>query len=139
MNNRESAYSALFAKLSAISGIVTAERRLRHWSDVMPTEMPYLALAVAGQVAEPVKRLPTKWTLGADLYIYVQSDNSAPGPILNALLDKIDEALAPDPGQDTQTLGGIVSHAWIEGQVQTDEGTLGPIAVAIVPIRMLAS
>jgi len=137
MKDREAAYSALFSRLSGIPGVSTAERRLRHWSDVQPAEMPYLALAVAGQIAEPVKRLPTKWNLGADLYLYVQSDSSPPGPILNALLDKIDAALAPDVGQDTQTLGGIVSHAWIEGQVQTDEGTLGSIAVAVVPIRML--
>lgn len=139
MKDREAAYAALFSKLSVITGVTTKERRLRHWVDVQPSEMPYLAMAVGGQMATPVKGLPTKWTLNADVYLYVQSDNLPPGPILNGLLDKIDAALAPEPGQTTQTLGGTVSHAWIEGDVQTDEGTLGSIAVAIVPLRMLAS
>lgn len=139
MNGREAAYAALFAKLQTVAGIVTFERRLRHWNDVLPAEMPYLALAQTNQIATPVKGLPTKWTLGADVYLYVRAENQPPGPLFNALLDALDVAISPPPGQVTQTLSDTVSHCWIEGEVQTDEGTLGPLAVAIVPLRILTS
>jgi len=40
--NREPIYSALFALLCAIPGIITFSRRMRHWTDVPVVEQPAL-------------------------------------------------------------------------------------------------
>lgn len=141
---REAVYSALFALLEQVPGVVTRSRRLRHWSDVGPTEQPALFLAQVRESAtpgDPARGLPTKWLLHADVYLYARTDSrSAPGSQLNPLLDAIEAALAPaSPMQRTQTLGGLAEHCWIEGDIDTDEGTLGDQAVAIVPIRILAT
>ncbi len=78
------------------------------------------------------------WGLQVDLYIYCSNggnDNLSPGEVLNPLLDAIEVALAPDNIVTRKcTLGGLVQHCWIEGTVETFEGTLGDREVAIVPI-----
>ena len=38
--NRETIHAALFARLSAVPGFVTASRRLKHWSDTPGGEQP---------------------------------------------------------------------------------------------------
>jgi len=43
-----------------------------------------------------------------------------PISILNPLLGAIDAALAPGKVDGKQTLGGLVSHCWIEGKVMKD-------------------
>lgn len=138
--NREAIYAALFARLSAIPGLVTTSRKLRHWTDVPPPEQPALFQAQGNQTAQPQTGLPPKWLLSADVYIYVRTTGAdAPGPVINPILDAVTDALAPDnPVRNTCTLGGLVEWARIEGAIETDEGTLGDQAVAIIPINILA-
>jgi hypothetical protein len=137
---RESIYSALWALVSGIPGLVTASRRLVHWSDVPPEAQPALFQAQKDQAAEPHLGLPTKWRLRAELFLYVNSGADmtlVPATQLNNFVDAIDAALAPPIGQVAQTLGGLVQYCRISGEVLTDEGVLGPQAVAIIPIEIL--
>jgi hypothetical protein len=143
---REPIYAALFAKLSSalgVAGIVTVSRRLVHWNDVPSSQQPAMYMIQKGETAQPQPRgMPTKWTLEVDVYIYANSAdvNVSPGSIMNPLLDALTAALAPpNPVENVQTLGGLVSNCWIEGGIQTDEGVLGGQSVAIVPIRILAT
>ncbi|MFK7088682.1 hypothetical protein AAFM71_07680 [Chromobacterium violaceum] len=142
--NREAIYSALFERLKAIPGLRTTSRRLRHWSDVDASQQPAMFQAQVRESpipGDPSRGLPTKWTLSADVYVYARTDgDQAPGTVLNPLLDAIEAALQPDnPVLRAQTLGGMVEHCWIDGDIETDEGALGDQAVAIVPIRILAT
>ena len=141
MINRESIHAALFALLSASASFVTTSRRLQHWSDVPSEQQPALFLTETGQTATTVKGQPTVWTLQCDVYLYLQTTpDQSPGQMMNPYLDAIETALLPGNAMETnQTLGGLVSHCWIEGQIQTDEGLLGSQAVAIIPIKILAS
>lgn len=142
--NREQIYSALFAKFSALTvggtpAFKTASRKLKHWSDVPPTDQPALFVAQRNEVAATVPGMNTVWTFSVDVYLYVhtQADPSkAPSEILNPLLDAVVAALAPDPITNKCKLGGLVEHAWIEGAIETDEGTLGDQAVAVIPVVM---
>lgn len=140
---REPIYAALFTKLAASAGYVTTGRRLKHWNDVTVANQPALFMAQkreTAQPAQPVPGLPTKWVLEVDVYVYAKAIGSAsPGPIINPLLDAIVTALAPVSATGKQTLGGLCEHAWIEGAIETDEGTLGDQAVAIVPVRVLVA
>lgn len=137
---REAIYSALFALVSNLPGIVTSSRRLRHWTDVSPDEQPALFQAQIRQTAAAHTGAPTKWLLRADLYLYAnsgQDPNAVPATALNNLMDAIEAALAPGPGQTVQNLGGIVHYCRISGEVMTDEGVLGAQAVAIIPVEIL--
>jgi hypothetical protein len=85
--------------------------------------------------------VPTKWTFKVDLYLYVNVGNSNtvyPAQVMNPLVDNIVTALAPG-SNGFQTLGGLVSHCWIAGTIETDEGFLGPQAVSIIPVEILVA
>jgi hypothetical protein len=142
MIRREPVYAALWSLASAAVPFATAERRLRHWADVSPAEQPALFMSEKGSIAK-VKALgaPVVWTLFADLYLYAHSSDPyrAPAVILNPLLDAVEAALAPAPATGIQDLGlpALVQHAYIAGKIETDEGTLGDQAIAIVPVEIL--
>lgn len=142
MINREAIYSALWTLATGAASFASANRRLRHWSEVTPAEQPALFMSEKGGSAA-VKALgaPIVWTLYADFYIYAHSSDpyGAPAAILNPLLDALESALAPAAATGVQNLGlpGMVSHAYIAGKVETDEGVLGDQAVAIVPVEIL--
>ncbi len=138
---REPVMTALFERLSGAARFVTASRRLRHWSDVAPEDQPALFMAQrSGGVLERVRGQPAKLTLRADVYVYAHTtDGTAPATTLNDLLDAIADALEPDPHPGVQTLDGLVHHCWIDGDIETDEGTLGDQAVAIVPITIIVN
>jgi hypothetical protein len=139
---REAIYSALWELGASAANFASANRRLRHWADVAPAEQPALFMSERGGHAA-IKTLgaPIVWTLYADFYIYVHSSDPylAPAMVLNPLLDALETALAPSPTTGVQNLElpAMVSHAYIAGKVETDEGVLGDQAIAIVPVEIL--
>jgi hypothetical protein len=139
---RELIYSTLWTLAATAGGFASANRRLRHWTDLGPAEQPALFMSEKGGVAQ-IKALgaPTVWTLYADFYVYVHSDDpyAAPAMLLNPLLDALEAALAPSPTTGVQNLGlpQMVQHAYIAGKIETDEGVLGDQAIAIVPVEIL--
>lgn len=139
--DREAIYAALYARLPSTPTFVTKSRILRAWFDTPAEEQPAIYQAQTGQIVIPTSGQPAKWVLKADLYIYSKVPAGvSPGTVLNALLAEIELALKSDHPIDSRcTLGGLVHYARIEGEVETDEGTLGDQAVAIVPIAILTT
>lgn len=140
MINRETIHSALFTLVSNAAGFNTKRRKPEHWDNVSPPDMPAIFMAQMGQTAKPQRGLPTIWELDVEVYLYVHTNgdaNHTPASLINPLLDAVCTALAFDPVTGTNTLGGTVHHCWIEGRITTDEGALGEIGVAIVPIKIL--
>ncbi|HVH76760.1 MAG TPA: hypothetical protein VM755_17730 [Stellaceae bacterium] len=139
---RETIYAALWGIAAQAADFVTADRRLRHWTDLSPAEQPALFMTEKGGLAE-TKALgaPVVWTLYADFYLYVHSSDPylAPSSALNPLVDALEAALAPLPATGVQDLGlpAMVSHAYLAGKIETDEGVLGDQAVAIVPVAIV--
>ena len=139
--NREPIYAALFAKLFALKTAGTVfecSRLLKHWSDCPNELMPAIYMAQAGEIgAHQLLGSPCKWDVNVKIYVYVMvADGSAPGPILNPIIDAIELALLPVMGS-AQTLGGLVTSCYIDGAIETYEGTLGNKEVAIIPIKIL--
>ncbi|HUE67181.1 MAG TPA: hypothetical protein VMP38_03290 [Candidatus Acidoferrum sp.] len=141
---REAIYGALWRLASEAASFATANRRLRHWSDVSPAEQPALFMSQKrqrGTTHQGAVNLPVVWTLLADFYIYVHSSDPALSPaiLLNPLIDAIELALAPDPGTGVQDLGlpQMVRHVRIVGEVETAEGVLGDQEMAIIPVEIL--
>lgn len=142
MINRETIYAALWALGAGTARFASANRRLRHWSDVSPAEQPALFMSEKGSHAVTKKLgAPIAWTLYAEFYIYAHSSDPylAPGTILNPLLDALEAALAPSPTTGIQDLGlpELVQHVYIAGKIETDQGVLGDQAIAIVPVEVL--
>lgn len=138
--NSEAIYAALFALVSAAPGLVTKSRKLKHWGDVPASERPALFQAQKTLAFIQQTGLPSKRILTVDLYLYVHTAGAAsPGEVLNPLIDDITAKLDNQPFGTPQTLGGLVEYARIEGAIETDEGTLGDDAVAIIPVSILSA
>jgi hypothetical protein len=137
MISREAIYAALWAQVADPATFQTSGRILKHWADV--TDFPALFQAQKTETASKSGRgESTKWQLSVDLYIYAKTSQGAISATqINNLLDTITNALEPTGGSDKQTLGGLVHDCWIDGQIMTDEGTLGDLAVAIIPVHII--
>lgn len=134
---REPIYAALFTKLQGVSGVITASRHLMHWSDVSDEAQPAIFMTQGNQTgSHQLKGLPYKWDLDVKIYVYVRtSDTVAPAQVINPILDSIEAILNPVTGQ--QTLGGLCDVCYIDGAIETFEGTLGSQEVAIIPVKIL--
>ena len=141
--NREAVYSALFNKLRDVAPFRVTSRRLQHWSDVAPADQPALFIAQRNEVVNPVPGLPYVWELRVDVYVYANTRDDrtrAPAEILNPIVDAVVAALAPSPVTGNKlTLGGLVEHCWIEGEIVTDEGVMGDQGVVIIPVVLKVS
>jgi hypothetical protein len=62
-----------------------------------------------------------------------------PGSVFGPLSEAIEGALTPDPGEPTITLGGLVSHVWIEGEGFWSTGDFDPNGQGMmtVPVRIM--
>lgn len=138
--NREAIYSALFEKVKAIEGLITASRVLKHWNDVTPSEQPALFMTQDGELPTSRHGLPTTWHLIVSLYLYCNAGSGSdviPARQVNEFLDKIQSAFAPDMVTGVQTLGGLVRDVKFGEKIETDEGLLGAQSVAIIPIIII--
>ncbi|MBV8061458.1 MAG: hypothetical protein JO253_08065 [Alphaproteobacteria bacterium] len=136
---RENIYAALFALIQAVPNVKVYSRKLAHWADC--PEFPALYVHQKDEaVVKTGRRLPSKHTMHAEVYIYVQApDGVLSATLLNNLVDAVQLSLAPpNPGiENRQTLSGQVEDCWIDGPIMTDEGVLGQTGVAIIPISIL--
>ena len=139
--NRESIISAAFALVVNSAAFVTASRRLQTWSSVADSDKPAIFFSERRETYNrSSEAVPQSVTLEVDIYIYIDSSleqTVVPATTLNNLIDAVDTALAPNAITGLQTLGGLVSHCWIEGKVLKDAGDLDGNGVAIIPLKIL--
>lgn len=147
---REPIFAALFALGQAITWVDPITGEVTGWSQTArrvytadqwgAAYQPALMQAEAHETYQPRPKFPTKLTLSAN-WVGLFQPCLAPdptGPRLNTILDAIDAALQPDdPINNVLTLGGLVSHVWIEGDVFADTGDLDGQGMFIVPIKIL--
>lgn len=140
ITGREAIEVALFILLSASAGYITTSRKMVLWDQLGPDQKPALYLQVPGEdhLHEQAEGIPDVTVLTANVFIYAHvGDGQVGSTILNALLDALSTALTPNVMTGRTTLGGLVSHVWIEGTVFRDPGDLDNEAVAVVPLRIL--
>jgi hypothetical protein len=130
---------ALFALLQASATFPTAGRRLVFWNKV--AEQPALFLRNVGEewIRGPT-RLPPKLLIDCEIWLYCNSGSNpdqAPAVGMNGLIDAVTAAIAPCQGQEAQTLGGLVTHCWIEGKTDIHPGDLDGQAIAVIPVKIL--
>jgi hypothetical protein len=146
---REPIFAALFALGQTITwtdpetqvsqGFGYSNRRIQT-SDQIPAELtPALLQGVGPEEFKVSPGLPPKRTLSANWLIYYKPRLSplTTDPLTNAILDGVEAVFVPDSLSGTVTLGGLVAHAWIEGEVFKAAGDLNDQAMIVVPIKLL--
>ena len=144
---RETVLSALFSLMSNVSfslqggagGFKTTSRRLKHWSDVSVSDRPALFMTCHGETPTyRAENLPAYQKLSVHVYVYLSTaDANIVGDTdISLILDAFDTALSPGPGEQRQTLGGLVSHCRVDGDILRDPGDMDGEGIIIVPISV---
>jgi len=139
--SRETIYAALFALVSNAAPFRTATRRIKEYADVAQATQPAILMVETGEKWDAPAGKPPIVTLTCRFFIYCESgDPTEPvSTQLNTLLDATMNALASTQWQNyRQTLGGLVSHARIAGDVTIAEGLSGQ-SEAVVPVEILVN
>lgn len=149
MAPREVIWAAFYALVGATADYVTKSRIPKHWDMVSSDQMPALFMV---QKAEDITtagiKQRRKHVLSGDLYVYVFSGDPtiSAASLLNPLVDAAEAAIyGPQPAIKPQQLIipgyplGVIQEARVVGKIETDEGTLGQKAVAIIPFELIAS
>lgn len=139
--DRNAIYDALFALGESAAQWAFSSRRLQYWNSTVPQPALFLRSGNDSYPAREVRQPRVKVTLHAEFWIYyLTSDkNEAPGIMLDTLITNLEDALRPPAFCDAQNLGlPYVSHCWIEGEIDKDDGALTGQAVARVPVKILA-
>ena len=153
INSRESIMTALWAKLTDATfatplsnGTTTwayTSRRLKHWTDVAPSDKPALFMTEHHETPRYVRENePGLITLDVDLFVYTDASDPNITPVidLNIILDAIYASIAPPVGyEQRQTLGGLVSHCRVEGSTIKEPGDMDGDGLLIVPIKIMAT
>jgi len=141
---REQVATALFALLLTSGNYVTSSRRLQTIDQVGPLDKPALFMVEHKEQHAKGKNItPAIRTMDVDVFIFIsvgQDPNVVPMTALNNLIDAIDPVsggvLAPGPNGQ-QTLGGLVTNCYIDGDVVKVPGDFDGNGVAVVPIKVL--
>jgi hypothetical protein len=139
--SREQIYSALFTLVAGAAEFVTATRRIREYADVDQSTQPALLQSELGETWNAPPGMPPLVVLNAKLFLYCESGDptAVVSTQINTLLDAVTQALAPpSDGEERQTLGGLVFHCRIAGDVTIAEGLSGQ-SEAVVPIEILVN
>jgi len=140
---RESIYAALFTVVSGAYAFTTKTRRIKEYADVDQATQPALLQVELGEKWNARVGAPPVVTLSARLFLYCES-NDPTSPVatqMNAALDAVTAALAPPlapHGPFRQTLGGLVQHAGIAGEITIAEGLSGQ-SEAVIPLEILVN
>ena len=142
----EAVYAALFALLkpaTAASGITLASsQRTLQVPDEIPIPQQPCLMQVNGPIRAEQKEFSlTKWTITAVAVLYMRADGSSEPGVLpatqaNNWVWATARAFETQPPYEKQTLGGLVYHAWIEGEVLTE--VQNQQIVITIPIFILA-
>lgn len=145
MATREQIYTALWALFvddSRVKGkFVTTSRFALHFTEPAPEQMPAMFLKQDGESwVKAGKGIPAKRTLSCHLLLYLYSVAADPLPatLCNDVMDVVDDVIEqPGNPQNTQTLGGLVEHVYLEGEVEVWEALLQDVSVVVVPLTMV--
>lgn len=141
--DREDVYKAVFDQISSVAEFKVKSRRFKSFDEMNPGESPAIYMLQNKEVPVQEKHFPTKWFLQVNFFIYINTGadkNRVPSTQLNQIIDALEVKLRPELSKQVQTLGiNGVSHVWIaEDGIDYNEGVLDNVAIAIIPVNILA-
>ena len=144
---REAVMSALVTQLEtatfarAVTGVTSwksVSRKLLMFDQVQLAQRPFLIVTDHHENwSYQSENTPPKLTLRCNLFVYTNAKGSTNSPAsdLNVIMDAIDAALQSPFG--AQTLGGLVAHCRVDGEVLKDPGDIDGDGLLWVPIKIL--
>lgn len=122
----------------------TVSRRLIDFTSVPPENQPACFIHDAGESTTRASELgPSKEVLKPEIILYTHcGPDDVPSSVMNVSIKAFLAAIAP-AGRDLalwgqrQTLGGIVSHCYVDGETLKFPGDQDNQNVAILPVRIL--
>jgi hypothetical protein len=139
--DRNAIHAAVFALGESSYQFAYTSRRLMYWDSTPVQPALFYRSGDDDYPAREDRKPRVKVTLHGEFWIYYNTSdkNEAPGIMLDMLITSLEDALRPGPMFEGQTLGlPYVSHCWIEGEINKDDGALTGQAVARIPIKILA-
>lgn len=150
MATREPIYAALAALVFTdprIAGVFRLTGRYLYHHEQIPggsvnTPAIFLVQFPGESHIRTGKGVPDKRTLKCSFVMYFYTPGAVQGELpataCNTGLDVIDDVLnLPDNPGNVQTLGGLVEHIYLEGEVSIAEGLLQEFSIVTVPITIL--
>lgn len=141
MSNRETILDALFARLTASAAFSTTGRRVKFPNQV--PDQPALFLRYVGEEWMPREtRMPAKVVIKTQVWLYSSAGadpDATPSIALGRLIEAVTRSIQPPPALEAQTLGNLVTHCWVEGDIAIDPGDLAGQAVAVIPVKILVA
>ena len=142
--SRDSCSLALIDLLKTATKFVTVGRKFTDWDQITAAQRPALFLWERGETIAYQNEVGQVVTMHDDAIICLDpSPEPTRDPIsdIDALLDELDRVLAPTTGMDQamgrQTLGGLVYHCRIQGEIVKASGDVSNISLLIVPINVM--
>lgn len=151
---RQAIYDALYALIPTVAwtnpdgtpgAFATVSKRVQLFNQIDATSRPSCMQAEHDESVAQVSNLPYKRTFAAHWIIYTNADldaDLAPSEQINTILEAIETAVAPtvyDPGYPSRnTLGGLVHHCYISGEIFKDPGDIDGTGLLMVPFKILA-
>lgn len=143
---REQIYSALFTQLQTMApsliSIPTFSRRFTHWSQVPPNLLPACFQQQYEETSDQQGNMGlTRWHSIVNVWFYysAMNTNALPDQTYNNVIDALEAALKPPTPSGKQTLGGVVTHAWLDGKIPYSDGATDKKAVILAQIHLLWS
>ena len=139
--DREQIANALLALLTGAGAPWNASGRLwRTWTDARAYPAMFLRDGEEKWIAPRPNELRRQVVLEFEAWLYVAKPgtDTVPATALNQAVAAVDTALIAGPTQPLITLGGLVRHCWIEGELVKDSGEYSGTPTAMVPIKVLA-
>lgn len=139
--DREQIANALLALLTGAGTPWNASGRLwRTWTDARAYPALFLRDGDEKWVAPRPNELRRQVVLEFEAWVYVAKAgaDAVAATGLNQAVAAVDNALIAGPVPGLVTLGGLVRHCWIEGELVKDTGEYSGQPTAMVPIKVLA-
>lgn len=142
---RNQCSEALLAVLVTATNFKTVSRKFIDWDQLSAAQRPSLCLWEGGETIGYANEVGQTVLMRNNAIIALdptQEPTKTPIGELDDLIDKIDSVLKPSTGidqaQGRQTLGGLVYHCRIQGEIIKASGDGGSnISVLIVPINVM--
>jgi hypothetical protein len=136
---RNDIMQALLAQVTPPGVFQTTGRRLIYWTDC-DAQPALFVRHMKDHYDRGPTRLPARVTVECEVWIYARTGEDpqvTPDVALNDLVDLVEQQLRPAANREAQTLGGLVTHAWIAGTIEYEPGDIFAQGIAILPVMIL--
>jgi hypothetical protein len=144
MYPRERYFEALEDFFKSTGFFKLVSRKVKMYTECAPSEFPALMIMSPTETYSLDEGIgtPPKTIIDVTCMVYLDGsvdirETSVPMTTLNDLLDTFELMIKPNAHTMTLTLGGLVRHVWIEGEILKEPGDVDGEGIIVIPLKML--